>query len=111
MPQLARALVEVQTAMDYFQLLSLALNDPTMTKRTDSLKEVETLTRLARIGLMEGNLFDPAVLDKATRDAMEAGFEAGKQTVKAAVRDGMIRITSYNVCYTKLLRTMKLLTV
>ncbi|KKG07768.1 DUF1254 domain-containing protein [Methanosarcina sp. 2.H.A.1B.4] len=97
MPQLVRALVEVQTAMDYFQLLSLALNDPTMTKRTDSLKEVETLTRLARIGLMEGNLFDPAVLDKATRDAMEAGFEAGKQTVKAAVRDGMIPMNGWMV--------------
>lgn len=42
MLQLAQAMVEVQTAVDYFQLLSLAHNDPTMTKRTDSLKEVET---------------------------------------------------------------------
>jgi hypothetical protein len=52
---------------------------------------------LARIGLMEGNLFDPAVLDKATRDAMEAGFEAGKQKVKAAVRDGMIPMNGWMV--------------
>jgi len=31
------------TAMDLMQLVSLALNDPSMTKRTDSIKEVETL--------------------------------------------------------------------
>jgi hypothetical protein len=97
MPQLAQALVEVQTAMDYFQLLSLALNDPTMTKRVDSLKEVETLARLAKIGLRVGVLFDPATLDQATKDALEAGFEAGKQMVKTAVREGMLPMNSWMV--------------
>jgi hypothetical protein len=95
MPQLVQAMVEVQTAMDYFQLLSLALNDPTMTKRTDSLKEVETLSRLAKIGLHEGTVFDPAELDQATKAALEAGFEAGKQTVKAAVREGMLPMNGW----------------
>ena len=95
MPQLVQAMVEVQTAMDYFQLLSLALNDPTMTKRTDSLKEVETLARLAKIGLQEGTLFDPTALDQTTKDALEAGFEAGKQTVKAAVREGMVPMNGW----------------
>lgn len=95
MLQLVQAMVEVQTAKDYFQLLSLALNDPTMTKRTDSLKEVEMLARLAKIGLQEGTLFDPTVLDKTTEDALEAGFEAGKQTIKTAVREGMIPMNGW----------------
>ena len=95
MPQLVQAMVEVQTAMDYFQLLSLALNDPTMTKRTDSLKEVETLSRLAKIGLQEGTVFDPGGLDQATKVALEAGFEAGKQTVKTAVREGMLPMNGW----------------
>jgi hypothetical protein len=97
MPQLAQAMVEVQTAMDYFQLLSLVLNDPTMTKRADSLKETETLTRLAKIGLAEGKSFDPAILDQTTKEALEAGFEKGKQKVKTAVREGMLPMNGWMV--------------
>ncbi len=97
MAQLVQAMVEVQTAMDYFQLLSVALNDPAMTKRTDSLKEVETLARLAKIGLQQGTLFDPAALDQPTKAALEAGFEAGKQVVKDAVRGGMIPMNGWMV--------------
>lgn len=97
MPQLAQALVEVQTAMDYFQLLSLVLNDPTMTKRIDSLKEVEILARLSKIGLAEGTLFDPSALDEATMTALEEGFEAGKQAVKVAVREGLLPMNGWMV--------------
>ena len=97
MPQLAQAMVEVQTAMDYFQLLSLVIIDQTMTKRADSLKEVETLARLAKIGLAEGSRFDPATLDQVTRDALEAGFEQGKQKVKTAVREGMLPMNGWMV--------------
>jgi hypothetical protein len=97
MLQLAQAMVEVQTAVDYFQLLSLALNDPTMTKRTDSLKEAETLSRLAAIGLAEGVMFDPETLDPSVRSALEAGFEAGKQEVKTAVRKGMTPMNGWMV--------------
>jgi hypothetical protein len=39
------------TALDILQLISLVLNDPSMTRRADSAREVATLARLARIGL------------------------------------------------------------
>lgn len=97
MPLLAQALVEVQTAMDYFQLLGLVLNDPTMTKREDSLKETQTLARLAEIGLAEGTRFDPAALHHATRQALEDGFDRGKQKVKEAVRQGMLPMNGWMV--------------
>ena len=97
MPQLAQAMVEVQTAIDYFQLLSLAINDPTMTKRTDSRKEVETLSRLAAIGLAEGAVFDAETLDPSVKSALEAGFEAGKEEVKTAVREGMTPMNGWMV--------------
>ena len=93
--KLTRALVEHQTAMDYFQLLSLVLNDPTMTKRSDSCKEIETLERLAKIGLAEGVTFDPAKLSEEQKTALEKGFAAGKDKVKQATRESLIPMNGW----------------
>lgn len=82
MAELTQNLVEQQTAMDYFQLLSLVLNDATMTKRTDSLEQLGILKRLAKIGLQEGVVFDPTKLSDTQKVALEKGFAAGKQNVK-----------------------------
>ncbi len=82
MAELTQNLIEQQTAMDYFRLLSLVLNDSTMSKRTDSLEEVEVLKRLAKIGLQEGVVFDPAKLSDTQKAALEKGFAGGKQKVK-----------------------------
>ena len=48
MDKLTNALVEKQTAMDFFRLLSLVLNDSSMTRRINSVKERQTLSRLAK---------------------------------------------------------------
>ena len=72
------------TAMDLMQLVSLVLNDPSMTKRTDSIKEVETLKRLAKLGLAEGRSFDPKTVTEAQQKAIEAGFEEAKREGLAA---------------------------
>jgi hypothetical protein len=61
------------TVMDLMQLVSLVLNDPSMTKRTNSLKEAETLIRLAKINLAEGQAFDPKALTGVQRKAIEEG--------------------------------------
>jgi len=95
MAQLTEALVEKQTAMDYFRLLSLVLNDSTMTKRQNSLKERGLLERLAKIGLVEGSLFDPTDLSQAQKDALEKGFLAGKQEVKSATRKSLINMNGW----------------
>ncbi len=78
MAELTQNLLAQQTAMDYFRLLSLVLNDATMTKRTGSLEEKQMLKRLALIGLQEGVLFDPRKLSGPQKTALEKGFAAGK---------------------------------
>jgi len=72
------------TALDILQLISLVLNDPSMTRRADSVKEVATLARLARIGLAEGSLFDPATLSDEQRAAIEAGFADARRAGELA---------------------------
>ncbi|MFH1595440.1 MAG: DUF1254 domain-containing protein [Pseudomonadota bacterium] len=95
MDQLTEALVEKQTAMDYFRLLSLVLNDSTMTKRQNSLKELGMLERLAKIGLGEGSLFNPVDLSQAQKEALEKGFSAGKQEVKSATRNSLSNMNGW----------------
>jgi hypothetical protein len=60
--------------VDYLQLVSLVLNDPSMTQRSDSVHERQTLARLERLGLKTGARFDPAALDDAQRAAVAEGF-------------------------------------
>lgn len=72
-------MVEKQTAMDYFTILSLVLNDRTMTKRKNSLKEVETLRRLKQLGIAQGVTFDSQKISTKLKTALERGFAAGKK--------------------------------
>lgn len=85
------------TPIDYLQLLSLAINDPTLTKRSDSLKEVGTLRRLARIGLREGVLFEPARLDVAQRVALERGFHEARRRAKQAFEASLIDMNGWRL--------------
>ncbi len=80
---------KTMTAMDYYRLLSLAINDPTITKRTDSVHEVETLKRLARIGLKEGVLFDPDRLTPQQKSILEAAFADARVRARKAMNDAL----------------------
>jgi hypothetical protein len=63
-------LVEIATSLtviDLLQLVSLVLNDPTMTLRSDSAKEIATLAKLAKLGLAPGVNFDPGSLSVSKR--------------------------------------------
>ena len=66
------------TGIDLLQLVSLVLNDPTMTLRADSAKEIATLQRIARLGLAPGVAFDPAWLSEAQKKIVEAAFVEAK---------------------------------
>ena len=75
-------LVEIATkltAIDLLQMVSLVLNDPTMTLRSDSAKEIATLARLSRLGLAPGVKFDPAWLSDQQTTVVEAAFAEAKQ--------------------------------
>lgn len=78
------------TALDQLQLVSLVLNDPTMTLRTDSAKEVATLAELAKLGLAPGVAFDPAWLSDAQKAIADAAFAEAKQESTRHVMTGMI---------------------
>jgi hypothetical protein len=67
------------TGVDLLQLVSLVLNDPTLTRRDDSAKELTTLDQLARIGLAPGSTFDPERLSHAQRAVVEDAFGAAKR--------------------------------
>lgn len=76
MPELS-SLYRDATAADFFEILSLCLNDPSFTKRADSATERQMLAELAGIGLAEGSAFSFAALDPAAREAIEQGYAAG----------------------------------
>ena len=80
---------KTMTAMDYYRLLSLAINDPTITKRTDSVHEVETLKRLARIGLKEGVVFDPDRLAPQQKATLEVAFAEARAHARKAMNDAL----------------------
>jgi hypothetical protein len=86
-------LVEIATqltAIDLLQMVSLVLNDPTMTLRSDSAKEVATLERLSRLGLAPGVSFDPAWLSDSQKTVVESAFAEAKQESTNHVMTGMI---------------------
>jgi len=78
-------LAKTMTAMDYYQLLSLAINDPTLTKKADSVTEAETLKRLSRIGLKDGVRFDPDRLTPQQRTNLEQAFAEARQIARKAM--------------------------
>ena len=87
--------VDKQTAEDYFSILNLVLNDPSMTLMSDSLKEAELLTQLAELGIGPGKTFHWDSLDDDTRDALTSGFKSGYDKVKTALRSGLINMNGW----------------
>jgi hypothetical protein len=67
------------TVVDLLQLVSMVLNDRTMTLRSDSAKELDTLSRISRLGLRPGILFNPSWLSDAQRRVAETALAEAKQ--------------------------------
>lgn len=85
------------TASDYLQLLSLAINDPAITKRGDSVREVGVLKELSKLGLREGVLFDPAKLTSEQAAAAQAGFNAARKKAKAALEASLVDMNGWRL--------------
>lgn len=95
-----RAIVDIgksMTGVDLLQLLSLALNDPTLTRRSDSVTEREILARLEPLGLREGRIFDPAGLSEARKAAIETGMRAARRTAKQAMERSLIDMNGWKL--------------
>lgn len=95
MPQIANGQVDKETAEDFFSILNLVLNDPSMTLIDDSAKEAEMLVQLESVGIGKGKDFQWSKLDKATQDALTAGFKAGYKQVKTALKSGLVNMNGW----------------
>ncbi|AVH24072.1 DUF1214 domain-containing protein [Nocardia cyriacigeorgica] len=85
------------TAVDYLQLLSLAINDPSITKRTDSVKETQTLQRLESLGLRAGETFDPNGLSDSQIDQLNRGFDRARKNARTAFADSQIDMNGWRL--------------
>ena len=73
-------------AVDFLQLLSLSLNDPSFSRRTDSVKETATLQTLAALGVKEGALLDPALISPAQAAVAQKGFDQARVIARDAMQ-------------------------
>ena len=73
-------------AVDFLQLLSLSVNDPSFTRRTDSVKENTTLRNLAALGVKEGAVLDPAQISPAQAASAQKGFDQARLTAREAMQ-------------------------
>lgn len=85
------------TAVDFLQLLSLSLNDPAFTRRSDSLKERTTLAALEQLGLRQGALLDPALITPEQAAAAQAGFDMARRTARTAMQGALIDMNSWKL--------------
>ncbi|MGE5062076.1 MAG: DUF1254 domain-containing protein [Betaproteobacteria bacterium] len=87
------------TGVDLLQLVSLVLNDPTMTLRADSTKEIATLQRLARLGLAPGVAFNPAWLSEAQKKIVDAAFVEAKHESARHVQASLFNKNGWSMSF------------
>lgn len=97
MPEIAIGQVDEQTAEDFYTILNMVMNDPSMTIMPDSLAEMQMLERLKSIGIGRGLAFDWDSLRRNTKAAMEAGFQAGFDGVRKALTTGLVDMNGWQV--------------
>ena len=97
MPKIAKGQVDKQTAEDFFSILNMVLNDPSMTLMKDSKKESDMLAQLATLNIGPGKNFKWSDLDKATQTAMEQGFKKGYDTVKKTFKTSLLNMNGWMV--------------
>lgn len=85
------------TPIDYLQLLSLSINDPSLTRRTDSVKETDTLDRLAKLGLREGTIFEPEEVSAEQKAAIEDGFTRARREAKDAFESSQVDMNGWRL--------------
>jgi len=87
---------------EYYKFVNMVINDPAMTKRRDSNKEIIALQEFAKIGIKQGGMFDMRHLSKVNQQAVKSGFiEAQQEAAKAyeemlIVRGGYSWQSSFN---------------
>ena len=89
--------VDKQTAEQYFTLLSVILNDPTMPGVEDSIVEAEMLKQLEVVNIGKGLSFEWDKLTPEQQNALETGFKAGFDSVRKTLKTNMIHMNGWGV--------------
>lgn len=97
LPEYQFGQVDKQTAEQFFTLLSVILNDPTMPTLTDSVKEADMLKQLEMFNIGKGLTFDWAKLTADQQTALETGFKAGFKNVRQTLKSNMINMNGWGV--------------
>lgn len=97
LPDYAVGQVDKQTAEQYFILLNVILNDPTMPLLTDSVLETDMIAQLASIGIGPGLSFDWATLTPDMQTALETGFKAGFDSVRTTLKTNLIDMNGWGI--------------
>ena len=97
LPEYQFGQVDKQTAEQYFTLLSVILNDPTMPTIKDSMMEAEMLKQLEGFNIGKGLSFDWNKLTPADKNALETGFKAGFDSVRKTLKTNMINMNGWGV--------------
>ena len=90
-------LAKSMLSTDYLQLVSLVINDPSITKRTDSVQEANVLRNLARLGLREGETFDPADLTAPQKAAIDEGYRLARIEARAVFEKSLIDMNGWKL--------------
>lgn len=95
LPSYAISQVDKQTAKQYFTLLSIILNDPTMTLLPDSALEADMLAQLKVVNIGKGLTFDWVKLSKEQQSALEVGFKNGFKSVRTTLKNNLINMNGW----------------
>ena len=95
MPDIAQGQVDKQTAEDFFTILNVVLNDPTMTRFADSKMEDDYLAQLGDIGIGVGQEFSWNSLDPEVQVALDEGFKAGFKNVRDTLQSNLINMNGW----------------
>lgn len=97
LPDYAVGQVDKQSAQQFYTLLNVILNDPTMPLIEDSALEAEMIEQLTSIGIGKGLIFDWAKLTSDQQSALEAGFKAGFESVRKTLKSNLINMNGWGI--------------
>lgn len=95
LPDYAVGQVDKQTAEQFFTLLNVILNDPTMPLITDSLVEHEMVGQLKELGIGKGLDFDWAKLPAEQQNALQTGYKAGFESVRKTLKTNLVDMNGW----------------
>lgn len=85
------------SGVDLLQLLGLAVNDPAMTLQRDSRRELDTLASLTALGIAPGKRFDPTMLSREQREAVERGYREARRNARSAMKTALVNMNGWQL--------------